>query len=291
MQNSSHDVVIVGARPAGAATAMLLARRGLDVLVVDRAEYGRDTVSTHALDARRRVATPSLGSARRDHRRRNAAGAAHLVPLRGRESGDVAEARGRRRRALRTATNPARPAARRRGPRCRRLDSVRHDREGGAPRGRRSGRGYQRARRRRPGVRRSGAADDRRRRPQLVRRTSGRRAVRALRPPCERVRVRVLARSRSGRVRVVLARRDDGRAHPDERERGVRVHRRAARTGCARPRTASCSTPSHRRSRRDRRRRSHRLDCSDFVALPDTCAGPPGPAGRSSATRATTRIL
>jgi flavin-dependent dehydrogenase len=49
MQKSSHDVVIVGARPAGAATAMLLARRGLDVLVVDRAEYGRDTVSTHAL--------------------------------------------------------------------------------------------------------------------------------------------------------------------------------------------------------------------------------------------------
>ena len=49
MQNSSHDVVIVGARPAGAATAMLLARRGLDVLVVDRAEYGRDTVSTHTL--------------------------------------------------------------------------------------------------------------------------------------------------------------------------------------------------------------------------------------------------
>ena len=49
MRKSSHDVVIVGARPAGAATAMLLARRGLDVLVVDRAEFGSDTVSTHAL--------------------------------------------------------------------------------------------------------------------------------------------------------------------------------------------------------------------------------------------------
>jgi flavin-dependent dehydrogenase len=49
MQKSFHDVVVVGARPAGAAAAMLLARRGLDVLVVDRAEPGRDTLSTHAL--------------------------------------------------------------------------------------------------------------------------------------------------------------------------------------------------------------------------------------------------
>ena len=32
-----HDVVIVGARAAGASTAMLLARAGFDVLVVDRA--------------------------------------------------------------------------------------------------------------------------------------------------------------------------------------------------------------------------------------------------------------
>lgn len=44
-----YDVVIVGARPAGAATAMLLAKEGLDVLVVDRSAYGRDTLSTHAL--------------------------------------------------------------------------------------------------------------------------------------------------------------------------------------------------------------------------------------------------
>jgi glycine/D-amino acid oxidase-like deaminating enzyme len=35
-----YDVVVVGARCAGAATAMLLARRGLRVLVVDRERYG-----------------------------------------------------------------------------------------------------------------------------------------------------------------------------------------------------------------------------------------------------------
>lgn len=44
-----YDVVIVGARCAGAATAMLLARAGLQVLVVDYDEPGRDTMSTHAL--------------------------------------------------------------------------------------------------------------------------------------------------------------------------------------------------------------------------------------------------
>jgi 2-polyprenyl-6-methoxyphenol hydroxylase-like FAD-dependent oxidoreductase len=46
---SRYDVVVVGARCAGAATAMLLARRGLRVLVVDRARRGSDTLSTHAL--------------------------------------------------------------------------------------------------------------------------------------------------------------------------------------------------------------------------------------------------
>jgi 2-polyprenyl-6-methoxyphenol hydroxylase-like FAD-dependent oxidoreductase len=48
-ETSRHDVVVVGARAAGAATAMLLARAGLDVLVVDRSRYGADTLSTHAL--------------------------------------------------------------------------------------------------------------------------------------------------------------------------------------------------------------------------------------------------
>lgn len=45
----SFDVIVVGARCAGAATAMLLARRGARVLMVDRAAEGSDTLSTHAL--------------------------------------------------------------------------------------------------------------------------------------------------------------------------------------------------------------------------------------------------
>ena len=44
-----YDVIVVGARAAGAATAMLSARRGLSVLAVDRAPYGSDTLSTHSL--------------------------------------------------------------------------------------------------------------------------------------------------------------------------------------------------------------------------------------------------
>ena len=44
-----YDAVIIGGRVAGAATALLLARSGLSVLVVDRARYGSDTLSTHAL--------------------------------------------------------------------------------------------------------------------------------------------------------------------------------------------------------------------------------------------------
>ncbi|GAA4404766.1 NAD(P)/FAD-dependent oxidoreductase [Fodinibacter luteus] len=43
------DVVVVGARCAGAATAMLLADAGHDVLVLDRASFPSDTVSTHVI--------------------------------------------------------------------------------------------------------------------------------------------------------------------------------------------------------------------------------------------------
>jgi len=46
---NEYDVVVVGARVAGAATALLLARAGLRVAVVDRGAYGSDTLSTHAL--------------------------------------------------------------------------------------------------------------------------------------------------------------------------------------------------------------------------------------------------
>ena len=42
-----YDVIVVGARCAGAPTAMLLAQRGHRVLLVDRATFPSDTLSTH----------------------------------------------------------------------------------------------------------------------------------------------------------------------------------------------------------------------------------------------------
>jgi 2-polyprenyl-6-methoxyphenol hydroxylase-like FAD-dependent oxidoreductase len=42
-----HDAIIVGARCAGAPTAMLLARKGYRVLLVDKATFPSDTISTH----------------------------------------------------------------------------------------------------------------------------------------------------------------------------------------------------------------------------------------------------
>ena len=44
-----YDVIVAGARCAGASTALLLARQGARVLVVDPLPRGRDTLSTHAL--------------------------------------------------------------------------------------------------------------------------------------------------------------------------------------------------------------------------------------------------
>jgi flavin-dependent dehydrogenase len=48
-EHPEYDVVVVGARVAGASSALLLARAGLRVLVVDRSRYGADTLSTHAV--------------------------------------------------------------------------------------------------------------------------------------------------------------------------------------------------------------------------------------------------
>jgi 2-polyprenyl-6-methoxyphenol hydroxylase-like FAD-dependent oxidoreductase len=47
--HNHYDAVVIGARPAGAGTALLLARQGARVLLIDRGRYGTDTLSTHAL--------------------------------------------------------------------------------------------------------------------------------------------------------------------------------------------------------------------------------------------------
>ena len=49
--SNQYDAIVVGARCAGAPTAMLLAERGHRVLVVDRASFPSDTLSTHMIHA------------------------------------------------------------------------------------------------------------------------------------------------------------------------------------------------------------------------------------------------
>ena len=49
MADNRYDAIVVGARCAGSPTAMLLARKGHKVLVVDRARFPSDTLSTHIL--------------------------------------------------------------------------------------------------------------------------------------------------------------------------------------------------------------------------------------------------
>jgi 2-polyprenyl-6-methoxyphenol hydroxylase-like FAD-dependent oxidoreductase len=48
---TTYDAIVVGARCAGAPTAMLLARQGHRVLLVDKATFPSDTVSTHLIHA------------------------------------------------------------------------------------------------------------------------------------------------------------------------------------------------------------------------------------------------
>jgi 2-polyprenyl-6-methoxyphenol hydroxylase-like FAD-dependent oxidoreductase len=49
MTSDKYDAIVVGARCAGSPAAMLLARKGYRVLVVDRATFPSDTISTHVI--------------------------------------------------------------------------------------------------------------------------------------------------------------------------------------------------------------------------------------------------
>jgi 2-polyprenyl-6-methoxyphenol hydroxylase-like FAD-dependent oxidoreductase len=49
MTDQTYDVIVVGARCAGSPLAMLMARRGYRTLLVDRARFPSDTVSTHVI--------------------------------------------------------------------------------------------------------------------------------------------------------------------------------------------------------------------------------------------------
>ena len=125
----------MGGRVAGASTALLLARAGLSVALVDRGRRGSDTLSTHAPDARRGPPAVPLGRAGRRRGRRHPGRPAHRLPPRGR--------RGRRRhhpapvrrgRPLRTSPPPARPPPRRGRRAGRRTRAARDNGDVAAPR-------------------------------------------------------------------------------------------------------------------------------------------------------------
>ena len=59
-----YDALVVGGRCAGAATAMLLARGGARVLLIDRQTLGADTLSTPCARAPSGYATEPMGSSR-----------------------------------------------------------------------------------------------------------------------------------------------------------------------------------------------------------------------------------
>src|SRR5688500_3147735 len=49
MPRTDHDAIVVGARCAGSPTAMLLARKGYRVLLVDRATFPSGTIPPHPI--------------------------------------------------------------------------------------------------------------------------------------------------------------------------------------------------------------------------------------------------
>src|SRR5215211_2763934 len=61
MNEHIWDAIIVGARIAGSVTALRLARRGHRVLVLDKARFPSDTLSTHNFGAETTARFAELG--------------------------------------------------------------------------------------------------------------------------------------------------------------------------------------------------------------------------------------
>ena len=293
MTAHSFDVIVVGARCAGSPTAMLLARKGYRVLVVDRATLSeRHGLDPHRAPAGRRGAR-ALGSARPAGRDRLPADP-HLR-LRLRPLHDRRRARhGRGAGRLLPAAHGPRQAARRRRGRGRRRGSRRLHRRRGPGRGRACAVGIK-------GRSRRGESDDRarqrrhrRRRPALDRRRGGPAGTVQREAAAARRLLRLLERAADGRpLRDLHPRPARLRGRPDARRpdaghrrlavRGVRGEQEGHRGQLPERRSSSSpSSPSACAKREAGGATSPARRCRT------TSASPTVPAGRWSATPATT---
>ena len=232
--------IVVGARVAGASTALLLARAGLRVLVVDRARRGSDTLSTHALMRGGVLQLQPLGPPRPAWPPTGAPPVRRVTFHYGREHlTGLAEAVRRGRRPVRAAPHrPRRTARRRRG-------------GGRCPVPLRPGRDRPGPRRRRAGSSASSCATaagvTRTEHAPLVVGADGRDSLVATRvaasitaaggSPRARIAYGYWPAARPGRLPLVLRpdrrRGTVRRGHPDERRPGLRLRRRpAGRAGC-----------------------------------------------------------
>ena len=116
--SSGYDVIVIGARCGGSPTAMLLARKGYRVLLVDKATFPSDTMSTHMIHPPGVAALEALGAARAPRGHGLPADHEVLVRLRADHARRRAAAGGRRGGGVLPAADRARRAAgrgRRRG--------------------------------------------------------------------------------------------------------------------------------------------------------------------------------
>ena len=293
--STQYDVVVVGGRVAGASTAMLLARAGARVALLDRSSYGSDTVSTHGLmrggvlqlsrwgllDEVAAAGTPPIRQTLFEY----ADGGTDRVTIRASAGVD----------ALRAPAPRARPDPGGRGGRRRRRRGAPDD-DDGPPAGRR-----------RPGARRParvagggppapGRDHGGRRRHPLDRRRPGGRSLPAARPRRERGPLPLLRRHRGNGLRVGVGGRRRRRLHSHQRRARPASSWPPPRLGCEPCAATGRSEPSTRSSPRRlpawpagsaRRRRS--AGCTAGRVSRASSAGPGGRAGRWSGTPATSR--
>ena len=287
-----YDVIVVGARCAGSPTAMLLARMGHRVLLVDRATFPSDTASTHYVQQPAVARLRDWGLLDEVDSHRLPAGRDLRPRLRRLRTPRSSHAVRRRRSRVRTAPHPARrDPRRRRGRRRRDRREWFHRRR--PPVGRRGRRRHQRPHRERQ--RSARARPPRRRRRRLAQcRRQGCRRHRVRRPRRQAVRLlHVLERPADDR---------DGRLHPGDHRRGrdpdqrrAHVHARGAGRWRSSPRcaptskstTSRCST--RRRSPTRSAPRPAKTGGTALLRYRTSSAGRTARAGPSSGTRATTR--